>query len=45
MGYDAGFGYALQAIVQGSIIRYGPSKGFGLALWAVVLHLVMSYGP
>jgi hypothetical protein len=46
MGHSAGFGYALWAIAQAMIIRYGPwqkiwsratdhGAAFGYALWAI----------
>jgi hypothetical protein len=46
MGNSAGFGYALWAIAQGLVIRYGPQRriwlgatgrgaAFGYALWAI----------
>jgi type IV secretory pathway TrbD component len=46
MGHSAGFGYALWAIAQGLVIRYGPQRRiwlsamgcgavFGYALWAI----------
>jgi hypothetical protein len=46
MGHSAGFGYALWAIAQGLVIRYGPYRriqlsaicrcaAFGYALWAI----------
>jgi hypothetical protein len=55
MGHSTEFGYALWAIVQVLVLRYGPcsiwlfavahSAGFGYKLWVVVQDLVMRYLP